>query len=318
MRAFSLNMTCGLLLLVMLSCDHKDIVWPGSSVSTVTIKFEWGNAPDASPEGMTLYFYPESSYGESWKIDMAGRDGGTVELPTGDYRMEAYNTDVSGITIGGVDSYQSLKAEARKTGEGERIASVGVLYGAVVRHIEVTKCGVRYETSSGAIKECGHSLIRCSPDSLTTDFTVIVKDIEGGEVIKRAQAFLGGVGSGILLADQQVFGVPSTVGFPLTFSSDQSSLQGKMSAFSSADAGGEYDLQIAVTLTNGKTIARKFNVTSQVMNSPYQRNVLIVIDGLSIPHPGDPDYPDDNIGGIDADVEGWVTIETDIMVGAFL
>ena len=91
-----------------------------------------------------------------------------------------------------------------------------------------------------------------------------------------------------------------------------------MSAFSSADAGGEYDLQIAVTLTNGKTIARKFNVTSQVMNSPYQRNVLIVIDGLSIPHPGDPDYPDDNIGGIDADVEGWVTIETDIMVGAFL
>lgn len=318
MRAFISNMAYGLLLLVMLSCDHKDIVWPGSSMSTVTIKFEWGNAPDASPEGMTLYFYPESSYGESWKFDMSGRDGGTVELPTGDYRMLAYNTDVSGITIGGADSYSGVKAEARKTGEGEGVSSVGVLYGAVVRHIEVTKCGVRYETSSGTIKECGQSLIRCSPDSLTTDFTVIVRDIEGGEVIKRAQAFLSGVGSGILFADQQVFGVPSTVGFPLSSPSDKSSLQGKMSAFSSADSGMEYELQIAVTLTNGKTIARKFNVTSQVMNTPYRRNVLIVIDGLSIPQPGDPDYPDDNIGGIDADVEGWVTIETDIVADAFL
>lgn len=314
MKNISSNIISALLFVSLVSCEHKDIVWPGESVREVTVKFEWDNAPDADPEGMSLYFFPQSPYGEVWKFDITGREGGTVELPTGDYQMVAYNTGVQGVKIEGTYSYESIMAAAMSTGKEGVVTPVGTMYGATVSHIEVTECGVRYITSAGTIKECGQSLVRCIPDSITTDYTVIVKNVEGTAGVSTVRAYLEGVGSGIFLSDLNVSGVPSTVAFPLSVDNDHNLFYGKSCAFSSFGKRNSYDLQIAVTFSNHKTIARKYDVTAQVVNSHSMRNVLIIVDGLSIPHPGDPDYPDDDIGGIDTDVEGWVTIETDILV----
>lgn len=314
MKNISSNIISALLFVSLASCEHKDIVWPGESVREVTVKFEWDNAPDADPEGMSLYFFPQSPYGEVWKFDIAGREGGTVELPTGDYQMVAYNTGVQGVKIEGTDSYESIMAAAMSTGKEGVVTPVGTMYGATVSHIEVTECGVRYITSAGTIKECGQSLVRCIPDSITTDYTVIVKNVEGTAGVSTVKASLEGVGSGVYLSDSEVSGIPSSVVFPLSVDNGNSMLYGKTSAFAPAMVKNDYELQIAVTFSNQKTIACKYDVTAQVVNSHSMRNVLIIVDGLSIPHPGDPDYPDDDIGGIDTDVEGWVTIETDILV----
>lgn len=79
------------------SCEHKDIECPGAT-EDVHILFEWDKAADADVAGMTLFFYPQDAHGRIWRFDIAGRDGGHVELPPGRYSLTACNNDLPGIT----------------------------------------------------------------------------------------------------------------------------------------------------------------------------------------------------------------------------
>ena len=77
---------CGLLsvcvlamALILQSCRHSAIICPDGGGRVIDVRFMWDDAPDAMPDGMTLYFFPVNSDGNIWRFDIAGRDGGKVE-----------------------------------------------------------------------------------------------------------------------------------------------------------------------------------------------------------------------------------------------
>lgn len=41
------------------SCEHKDLCYHHPHVAVVKLEFDWKNAPQANPEGMCVFFYPE-------------------------------------------------------------------------------------------------------------------------------------------------------------------------------------------------------------------------------------------------------------------
>ncbi len=293
----------------LLSCDHKEIVCPGSEPYPVHVLFEWENAPTANPDGMTLYFYPESDENEVWKFDIAGREGGNVELPVGTYRMVAYNNDIPGIRFINQNHYNEIAAESRSMNSGNTLLSAGMLYGSTINHIEVTLCGISYINQDGNKKECPKSLLRCSPDSLTTKYDIVVRNVEGIEKVRKAQAILHGVARGIKLSNNVPFGIPSDVTAPMNIDKNAATFSSSIYAFSPDSYGTSYELSVLVELPDGKALTKKFDVTAQVVSKPHSKNVLIIIDGISIPDTGN---PGEDVGGIDVGVDGWETIVIDI------
>lgn len=298
-----------LLIILTASCGHKEIVCPGDSVRTIDVKFIWNKAPGADVDGMTLYFYPVSDWTRMWRFDIAGHDGGKVELPAGRYRMIAVNNDLPGIEFDGADTFNGLTARARSAG-GTSVRPTGMLYAAVVDNLEVTLCGVEYTLEDGSCKECPKSLVRCYPDSLSTVYTVVFRDIKGVDRVRSATARLDGVASSMTVRS----GITGdgTCSIPITLASGGDGpavLRGSTTGLGTPAGVPGFTLTIAVTRTDGKSFSKSFDVTDQVINSPWQRNVYIYIDGLEIPEGTPPDPPSDDDVGIIVDVDGWHVID---------
>lgn len=308
----ALMFTATLLAGALISCGHKEIVCPGAT-EAIEVLFEWNDAPYAEVEGMTLYFYPTDGHGKVWRFDIAGRDGGQVELPTGTYSMIACNNDLPGVTLEGTELKSTIRATAARLVDRGVYASTGMLYGTVVDEIEISSCGVRYTTSDGTVKECGRRLVRCRPDSLATRYTVNITAIKGTDRARASTARLGTVGTSISLDSNHHTSVPGMVSMALTVEAAHHSMTGSGCAFRLTDGDTEaYCRTLSVTITtDGKSVSRTIEIKLENLNIITPHNVIISIDGLEIPGCGD--TPEEDVGGIDAAVDGWDVVETDLV-----
>lgn len=295
---------------LMASCAHKPIECP-TAATGIEIRFEWDLAPDADVDGMALYFYPLDSHSRIWRFDIAGRDGGRVELPPGTYRMMACNNDLPGTTIEDAGSLSTIRAAAARAVADGVYADTGMLYGAVVSSLEVTPCGVRYTTSAGTVKECGMGLVRCSPDSVATAYTVRIRHVTGEQRARTAYAQFTPVADALLLDSRRPVGEGAWLRVPLDADRQQHTLDGSGCAFGLAPADASAcRLSVLVAKTDGKTIARTIEITPENMNIITPHNVMITIDGFDIPDGGTPGS--DDVGGFDAAVDGWNVVEIEL------
>lgn len=308
---------CGLLFvcvpamaLILQSCSHSAIICPEGGGRVIDVRFVWDEAPDAMPDGMTLYFFPLDSGGSIWRFDIAGREGGKVELPFGSYRLLAFNNDLPRIDYSETDSYDSFTANARFAGKA-MVYAPGLLYVGTVGFVDVTVCGVEYTDHGGCDKNCPRGLVRCYPKLESTIYNVIVRDIDGISLVRSASATIDGIASAMKLVSGDATGY--VVGESLSLSSlrQSSEMNGVTTGFGSIPGKNEYWLIITVTRTDGKTFAKRIDVSSQVLNSSNPRNVTIIVDGLDIPGDDLPPSSDDNVG-IEVGVDGWHEIIIDI------
>lgn len=317
MRKIALTIVVTILLALIYGCGHKDIYDLGDTTGRIDVAIEWDHAPAASPAGMTLYFFPTSKNGRIWRFDIAGPNGGTVDIPTGYYQMIAVNNDLPSVKISDSSSFLDFteKIVEKTVGAGSDAAlqSAGMLYGGVIDFLEVTPCGVVYHTDEGTVKECRYGIVRCHPDSLTTIFNVIIRNINEGERVTSAKAAISGVGNGIHIGNGTSIDDAGncSVALSLEKDADQNSLTGSAGAFANTRTG-DYFLRLYLTINNEKKISKSFDVTSQVVNSTYPRNVTITIDSLDIPSGDIPDRPGEDVGGIVVGVDGWESIEIDL------
>ncbi len=292
-----------ILMVCMLSCTHKDIMCPGTEPYPLTVTFIWDKAPQASPAGMTLYFYPLQSGGKVWRYDIAGAEGGEVELPLGRYALVSVNNDLPGTVYSGQDAFATLAAQPKSN--GSTVFPTGMLYRAVVGEIEQTLCGVRYRQPDGTIKECPYELVRCYPDSAATIYNIIVGRVDGLERMRSATARLSGMASELYLGDCKAGADMCATQTSLSLTG-QGGLRGTTSGLGSTSEP-DFELALIVTRSDGERFSKTFDVTGQVINSRYSHNVTIYIDSLSIPSGTVP--PSDEDVGINVDVDGWQVIE---------
>lgn len=288
-----------LLLLSAASCQHKDIECPGAS-ENIYVVFEWNRAPAADVAGMTLWFYRQGGAGKVWRFDIAGRDGGEVELPSGTYSMLACNNDLPGIRFEDTDNAGAVHATARHRLADGIYANTGMLYSTFVNYVEVTPCGVRYITSSGLVKECGYGRVRCQPDSTATQYSVVLNHVTGIEGIRSVSAILEGVRASMYLENQCPSDTSVALWIDMALDSGGSMLSGRGCAFSSQD-DAHYRLTLRALRTDGRSMEKSIELKPENINIVTQHNVIIIVDGVNIPNDG----PSAGIGGIGADVEGW-------------
>lgn len=145
------------------------------------------------------------------------------------------------------------------------------------------------------------------PDSIATIFTVIVKDVDGLDMVRTATATVAGVDNTINLASGLSGGASSRLAMQLMADATEGTLSGQGGGFAPASYAG-YSLRVAVRRKDGVVVAKDFPPSSLRVNPLSPHNVIIETEGLDIPSGSTPSGP----GGIDVGVDGWIVIETDL------
>lgn len=282
---------------VLTSCDQKDLAYPDETVNVV-VDFDWQKAEGATPEGMTLLFFPADGTSKLWRFDLTGREGGEIELLSGAYNVLAYNNDLPGVGFTDIDSYNRYSATARSAGDSIT-SPTGMLYAA-----HISSVGIFNSDESGQV-------IILTPDSLSTVYHIRLDSVSGTERIKTANALIKGLARSVNLQLQHDSSETCALCAPLYISPDkQAVLETVTTGFGPPDIPDHrISLEVIVTTSHGK-YSKSFDITDQVMNSINPKSVYINIKGLCIPAADTPPDPDDNPDvGISVGVDGWQLIE---------
>ena len=289
-----------LLLEVMLmvsSCTQKELSRGGEEVR-IRVQFDWEDALHADPAGMTLLFFPADAKSMSWRFDIPGRDGGEIELLSGVYNIVAFNSDLPGVEFSNTDSFDLISANARNYADS-LTSPTGMLYSAILTEAAVFPSG----TAAG--------MMRLKPDSLSTVYRIRLDSVSGTRRIKTATAVLKGTARSVCLSLQENSADTCCMASPLSIAPDNPErLETVAIGFGKPDIPEPcFFLEVIVTTSHGR-YSKTFDVTGQVMNCKYSKNVDIYIKGLVIPEADDPTNPDgDHDVGISVGVDGWQLIE---------
>lgn len=294
---FPILILMGWMALLMSSCTEKDIVYAGEPVKAM-VEFDWTDAPQANPEGMTLLLFPADGCSQLWRFDIKGRKGGEIELLSGVYNVIAFNNDLPGVEFTNTGNFDLFSASARNSGNLST-SPTGMLYSATI-------------TGQGLFPDVNHTLtIKMKPEALSTVYHISLDSVSGTQRIKTAIAIVRGLARSVCLSRQCNSTDTCCMSAPLLIATDcPGRLETITTGFGNPDTPDpQIYLNVVVTTSHGK-YSKTFDVTDRVMNSQHPKDVYINIKGLDIPEADTPTNPDDKDDvGISVGVDGWQLIE---------
>ena len=114
------------------SCEHKELCYDHSDAVDVEVVFDWCNAPDASPESMSLYLFPAGG-GEALRYEFTDCRGGTIRVPVGGYEALCLNSDTENVTYRNAECRETFEVTTRTADLLSGLSVLGVLSDGVPR-----------------------------------------------------------------------------------------------------------------------------------------------------------------------------------------
>lgn len=335
-RHLSIHLMVMLLLPVLMgSCNHKELYV--MSNSKLTVAYDWGEANDATPSGMCVFFYSIDHPPLYYRFDFNNTHGGEIELPAGRYRLITYNNDTEVVKFSSSNIFDNHLAYTRTgdlleplygngvtstadTSNGERVmVTPDGLWGCHAEEVVVKENGVKYslsrsnDTARSEVDADGHQTITLFPHDMLCHYSFEVRHVDNIGHISRISASLSGMSGSMRVSDETLSSEKITlpvsahvdaslnevVGNFLTFGHDNSEqTTHKMTFYVVMDDGSKYEIKDSPNL----------DVTDQVDNAPDPRNVHIIIDYIKLPQPGTAG------NGFSPTVDDWGVKEEDIKV----
>lgn len=293
---------------VICGCTQRDIPYPDSNPMTINLIFEYEEDATEKPEGVTVIFYPIDSRSKIWRFEIPGGEDGTVEIPYGKYKMIALDNDLPNVYLDNVESFSSIIAGCVPLTE-QILRQPGILYSGAINRIELTTCGVNYDTDEGDCKACPYGVIRCRMYDRSIRWIVKVNSVKNLHLLRNATAVVDGVAPEILLSTGEASG--NATEFSMTLNAIGSGLEAFGTAFGKPGwSSGKYGMTLNITTTYGKKFSKFFDINNLVYLNYSNRTVVIEIDEIEIPVDGHP--ADDDDVGINVGVSGWQEINIDL------
>lgn len=289
-------------------CNHKELVWPGDAQSVVEVVFDWQKDPEADPAGMTVIFFPDDN-GEIYRFDIAGKDGGPVKLPPGNYNVIAYNSDSYNQLFGNTSYFLTMYAYTQeytsplfKSNEPTR-AMPQMMWSAAVENIRIDDSCCCRSGDSG-------QTIYLLPSPLNADYKFVGDDIFNLDNVRATVATLGGMAWAVTLHDQRLYDNPADLPF-MPERTGPHSIESVFNPFGDSSATkGRNILTLYFLLKDNRQVAYKYDVTNQIDTASNPRNVTIRIKGIDLPDVN----PADTVGnsGLVVNVDGWEVVNVNV------
>lgn len=285
-------------------CVHKEIEFIGET-RLMQVRFDWSKAPHANPEGMTLFFYPLEEGGGRWRYDIAGSDGGPVDIPIGRYRVLTFNNDLPGVNYPISPDDNAPVASAKNIARADSVVkNTGLLYSCENPVVEVTRHKVNFFNKEMQEMCRGDELILL-PEQRSVTYTIRLEDCVEAQFAGTIIASLTGLRKDINLATGDTSGDLVCNRVLMHEEDDFQVMEGVITGFPDQDHNSRYLLDIYSGTVADRIWHTTYDVTLQVNNAEDPLNIPIIITGINFP-PGDAPGV-----GMDVGVDGWEQVEID-------
>lgn len=321
--------TCAAVLvsLLMQSCIKEGITGCENYIGSLDIDYHWDLAPDASPDGMTCFFFREDD-NTAWRFDFPDACGGEVRLPLGDYAFITVNDDAQ-VIFDNDDSYDLFTISTRacelfapvSSGAEHNIGLPAGIDETVVKCPGMLWCdhtpyvGLGFDMLSYQIQLSGDACVKSSkfkllpvhPECIVRRYHVDVSGVSGLGGVRRVSVAMSGMSGSVRISDLSLSPEGATLPFAVSrYGSD--GLHGEFFSFGrAADPDVRNILYLFVWLSDGSCYSFECDVTSQIVEAADQMDVWIHIQGIEIPESSG------TTGSFDVSVDQWnkVTINFD-------
>lgn len=278
------------------SCHTDELCYQHPHGASITLVYDWTDAPDAQPEGMRVWLYPQTVDGTSTELrDFSGLDGGQVNgLVEGRYHVISHNNDTELVTYHDRENHGLHRASTRDADILEPMSRAGAVSSKGIRtngdeRVTATPDQLWLANSYDEdVKDGG--VITLSPHQIHCHYTYEFRNVGQTRGISKVSASISGMSAGVWLADGTHIG--EVVTHPLESKTDGNTQRifGDFYTFGyPADSNAPHRMALYVIMTDGQkykyTEGDYLDVTSQVRNALDPFNVHIVVDGLELPTP---------------------------------
>lgn len=305
-----LEMTACAVATCVTGCCQKDLYFPPDDIPDIAdIEFDWTHAENATVEGMSTFFFPLSEGGRIWTFDIAGMHGGPVSIPPGNYTMIAVNNDLPGIDLSAGETESSVTINTRFH-DDDTLCPSGMVYGTAIDNVCIHSGAAMTDYKPNV----PHCVINASPDSLSTVYNIILKDVSQADKISNIYARLSGVAVSLNLRDNIRGSKSASINIPIDM--DPAVMCGSTTALGTPTGTPQFTLTLYAELTDRRRIAKSltFDITGQVTDAAYPHNVYIILSGISFDI-YEPEQPGDSVG-MDVGIDGWSNITIDLITGS--
>ena len=310
--------------------ELRELCYDHSHISDLHVGFDWQEAPEMSPKGMTVLFYDsQQDYQEPERYDFAGTEGGNARLVKGDYRAVAYNYDTETILYRYGESYATLEAYTRYSSveEGTQLApftrGVAMPRGSGTENEPVILepdelCGAISDEFALSLDQTTQVLIK--PEHRTKEVVITITNVPNLEYTNQFGGALSGLAPSVCMATGRLGEGCVTESFTC-YAVDATTLKMKFRIFGHCPESEEgvqntHLLTIYAVLADGSKWYYTTDVTEQMHDerpSPGpgpepggEEEIDIDIEGLPIPK------PIVNGGGFQPSIDGWQSIEIEV------
>jgi hypothetical protein len=310
--------------------ELRELCYDHSHISDLHVGFDWQEAPEMSPKGMTVLFYDsQQDYQEPERYDFAGTEGGNARLVKGDYRAVAYNYDTETILYRYGESYATLEAYTRYSSveEGTQLApftrGVAMPRGSGTENEPVILepdelCGAISDEFALSLDKTTEVVIK--PEVRTKEVVITINNVPNLEYTNQFGGSLSGLAPSVCMATGRLGEGCVTESFAC-YPVDATTLKMKFRIFGHCPESEEgvqntHLLTIYAVLADGSKWYYTTDVTEQMHDehpSPGpgpepggEEEIDIDIEGLPIPK------PIVNGGGFQPSIDGWQSIEIEV------
>ncbi len=305
--------------LVLTSCEYKDLCYDHNHWATVKVSFDWQKAPEATAKGMTVLFYQaDAQSSEPVRYDF-GLEGGTARLDPEAYHAVCYNNDTEAILYRGSDNTNTLEAYTRKSSieEGTQLMRSGMPRAAGTEEQTVI---LEPDPLWGAAKDVPALLPNSRDVSLVFQpeyrYLVVHVTIINVPNLQYTGSFAGalsGLAPSVFMASGQLGEGMVTEAF-VARQVDETTLSMSCNIFGhcprlSEGESNEHILTVYAILADGSKWYYSIDVTEKMHQGAVvggEQEIDIVIDGLPVPK------PIVNGSGFQPTVDGWQGVEIDV------
>ena len=300
------------LLFLAASCNHKELCYDHHH-TRVRVEFDWSEAADAAPAGMSVLFYPVGG-GVPQVREFEGREGGEIEIPDGDYDVVCYNADAANVTCRGMESLDLLEASTRAGSVMEGLD--GTL--AAPPHSESDEAVV---AAPGRLWSCRRNGVRIVPSSEAEDNVVLlaprrvtrhvvweVSQVVNAGGLTAVRAVLSGVSGSLRLGS--FMPVTGAVSMPSSGGVDGGNAEKLTGGFDCFGCGKDVSCKHILTLycwSPYGNVTASWDVTDQVHAAADGEDIRLVVSGRIV-------IPDGQSGGFTPGVDGWEDKSSDIIM----
>ena len=304
-----------MLICIFASCTHKELCYDHSHIVSLDVKFDWSNAPDASPESMSLYLFSEDGT-KPQRYELSGREGGTIRLSRGVYHAVCLNSDTRNIECRDKENISTFLVASRDENGSGNSMGAGMLYSAMkqneereneryARQPEMLWTGRGYDFT---VAEDG-DVMTLMPEQAVIRITISIYNVNNMRNVASIAGSLSGLSEGILAGTGEHNGVCVTHPFEVEKSEDYTSLHADLLAFGDCLGGDKkHYIDIYTILVDGSQWKYSYDVTDDVHEAEDALHINIVLDSLPVPEPA----PGTGSGVFAPSLGDWVNVDQEI------